>query len=70
MPYYNYHAKAQNLIKTGHCILAELVISYKKISPALLLYFDNHRALPIREHKYNEYISLLKEHNVKIENKT
>lgn len=65
MAYFNYHAKAQNLVKTGHCVKAELVEKFKDISPALVLYFDNHIQMPIRLHKFDEYFELLKRYDVK-----
>ena len=39
----------------------EIVESYHKISPALVLYFDNEKPMPIREHRFQEYIDLLEE---------
>ena len=69
MSYFNYHAKAQNLIKTGHCISAEIVANHNKICPALVLHFDCNIAMPIRQHRWGEYFELLKEFNIKIENK-
>ncbi|MDD4210825.1 MAG: thermostable hemolysin delta-VPH [Clostridia bacterium] len=57
--YFNYHAKAQNLIITGHLVKFEFVNSYNKISPALVLYFDNNIPMPIREHKFDEYMALI-----------
>lgn len=67
MAYFNYHAKAQGLIKSGHCAKAEIVERYKDISPALILYFDNHIQMPIRLHRFDEYLELLKHYNVKVE---
>ena len=69
MAYFNYHAKAQGLIKGGHCTKAEIVEQYKEISPALILYFDNHIPMPIRLHKFDEYFELLKRYDVKVESK-
>lgn len=69
MSYFNYHAKAQGLIKTGHCIRAEITEKYKDISPALILFFDNHVHMPIRLHKFDEYFELLRLYDVKIEYK-
>ena len=69
MAYFNYHAKAQSLIKSGHCVKAEVVENYNGISPALVLYFDNHIQMPIRLHKFDEYFELLKHHNVIVERK-
>ena len=67
MGYFNYHAKAQGLIKSGHCVKAELAEKYKDIRPALILYFDNNHPMPIRLHKFDEYIELLKNYDVKVE---
>lgn len=64
MAYFNYHAKAQGLINTGHCVGAELVEKYKDIGTALILYFDDHIPMPIRPHRFKEYFVLLKEHGI------
>lgn len=53
--YYNYHAKAKQLISEGHLIKAEIVEKWHNISPALVLYFDNHRPMPIRQYRWDEY---------------
>lgn len=55
MGYYNYHAKAKGLINNGHLVRVEIVDKWNDISPALVLYFDNHRPMPIREYRWNEY---------------
>ena len=67
MAYFNYHAKAQGLIKSGHCVKAEVVEKYKDISPALILYFDNHIQMPIRLNRFDEYSDLLKRYDIKVE---
>ena len=59
MAYFNYHAKAQNLIKSGHLLKYEIVEKWGNIAPALVLYFDNNRPMPIREHKIDYYINLI-----------
>ena len=59
MPYYNYHAKAQNLIKSGHLLRFEVVEKWGNIAPALVLYFDNNKPMPIRAHKFDEYMQLI-----------
>lgn len=59
--YYNYHAKAKRLIKEGRLIGYQIVESYHGISPALVLYFDNHTPMPIRQHRWSEYIALFDE---------
>lgn len=59
MSYFNYHAKAKKLIYEGHLINYEIVDSWNKISPALVLYFDNNRPIPIREYMWDEYFMIL-----------
>lgn len=54
--YYNYHAKAKQLIADGHLVKMEIVDDWNGISPALVLWFDNHRPMPIREYKWDEYV--------------
>lgn len=61
--YYNYHAKAKRLIAEGHLSGYEVLERYNNISPCLLLYFDNNRPMPIREHKWDEYLQIIKEKN-------
>lgn len=63
--YFNYHAKVQNLIKTGHATSFEFVEKYHDISPCLLIYFDNVAPMPIRQHKFEEYLFLLALFDVK-----
>lgn len=50
MGYFNYHAKAKSLIADGHLTYFEIVDNWNGISPALVLYFDNNRPMPIREY--------------------
>ena len=59
MSYFNYHAKAQKLIKEGHLVRFEIVPKWGNIAPALVLYFDNNRPMPIREYRFDEYLTLL-----------
>lgn len=61
--YYNYHAKAKQLIKDGHLIKQEIVDNWNGIKPALVLYFDNHRPMPIRQYRWGEYIKFGEEKN-------
>ncbi len=65
--YYNYHAKIKKLIKEGHLIKFEIVEQYKKIKPALLLYFDNGKIMPVREYRFCEYFEILQNLNKKNE---
>ena len=57
--YYNYHAKAKQLIADGHLIEYEIVETWNNISPALVLWFDNHKPMPIREYKWDEYWNII-----------
>ena len=57
--YYNYHAKAKELIKSGHLVKWEIVEDWNGIKPALVLHFDNHRSMPIRQHRWDEYKEFL-----------
>ena len=59
MSYFNYHAKAKHLIVTGHLVRFEIVERWGNIAPALVLYFDNNRPMPIREYRFNEYMQIL-----------
>ena len=68
MAYYNYHAMAKNLIKSGNCFCATLFSNYHHIRPALVLYFTNHKPIPIREYRWQEYFTLLKLFNIPINN--
>ena len=64
--YYNYHAIAKRLILDGHTLGASFFDRYRHISPALVLYFDNHKPIPIREYMWDVYLPLLKEKNIQI----
>ena len=57
--YYNYHARAQALIKEGHLTRTEIVDDWNGIKLALVLYFDNHRPMPIRQYRWDEYKEVL-----------
>ena len=68
MAYFNYHARAKNLIKTDHCFAVSIFKNYHNIKPALVLYFDNHSHMPIRDYMWEDYILILKEKNLSINN--
>lgn len=68
MAYFNYHAKAKNLIKSGACISCSVFSNYHNIKPALVLYFTNNKPIPIRDYMWNEYIPLINERNIPINN--
>ena len=57
--YYNYHATVKKLIADGHLYSYDIVEKYHKISPCLLLFFDNHVPMPIREYRWNEYMPII-----------
>ena len=63
MAYFNYHATAKRLIREGKLQGYRIVESYRGIRPALLLFFDDvcHPVMPIREHRFSEYLPLLEE---------
>lgn len=58
--YYSYHATAKHLIADGHLTNYEYLDEYHGIRPCLLLYFDNHNPMPIRDYRWEEYLPLLK----------
>lgn len=60
MSYFNYHAKAKNLINTGHLVRFEYVGKWNQIAPALVLFFDNNKPMPIRQHRWDEYEQIFK----------
>lgn len=66
MAYFNYHAVAKKLIISGHCRYAKLVEKHNQISPALVLFFDNHPPLPIRENRFEEYFELLNAQKINV----
>lgn len=59
--YYNYHAKAKQLIADGHLINMEITEKWNSIAPALVLYFDNHKPMPIRQYRWDEYLNFKEE---------
>lgn len=61
--YFNYHAKAKKLIKQGDLSYYTIVENYNGIKPALVLYFKNHKPMPIRQNHFEEYLKLLENEN-------
>lgn len=59
MSYFNYHAKAKRLISEGHLVEFKIVNKWNNISPALVLFFDNQKPMPIREYRFDEYMEIL-----------
>lgn len=68
MPYFNYHAKVKSLIKSGECLCASLLNKYNHIKPAMVFYFKNHKPMPIRDYMWNEYLRLIKQYNIQLDN--
>lgn len=61
---YPYHNKIKQRIAHGELTGYQYVDKYKHIKPALLLYFKTEPYIrPIREHRFEEYMVLLKDHN-------
>ena len=54
--YFNYHAKVKRLILEGRLVGYEFLDEYHGIQPALILYFKDARPMPIREHRWEEYL--------------
>ena len=57
--YYNYHAQAKKLIADGHLVDYTIVNAWNSIKPALVLFFDNHKPMPIRSYRWEEYFNLI-----------
>ena len=68
MPYYNYHAIAKRLINENHLIAVTVFSEYKNIRPALVLYFHNHRPIPIRDYMWDEYLDKIRDKKIEIIN--
>ena len=68
MTYFNYHAKAKNLIISNHLLSVTVFNEYHHIKPALVLYFDNSKPIPIRSYRWNEYLPLIYNSKVPILN--
>lgn len=64
MAYFNYHAKIKKLIKQGDFLRFEILEEYNGIKPCMLIYFKHNKPMPIREHRFEEYLKLF--HNLKV----
>ncbi len=71
MGYFNYHATAKALIKAGKLKKFYFLETYHGISPALVLEFNDlkHPVMPIRKHKFSEYLEIIEEQNENKKNK-
>ena len=63
--YFNYHAKIKRLILSGHLLYYNFFDKWNNISPALVLFFDCDKPMPIRTYKWKEYLDLLTSINFK-----
>lgn len=61
--YFNYHANVKKRIAQVGVEKFEFVQEYNNISPALLIYFKDGSVMPIREHKFLEYVALFDKNN-------
>ena len=68
MAYFNYHAKAKNLIKSGNCLSVNIFKEYHHIKPAMVFYFENSKPIPIRQYMWFEYLPLITQFNIKLNN--
>lgn len=50
---FSYHNTAKKLIKEGYLIRFEIMDRWNSISPALVLFFDNHKPMPVRQYNQN-----------------
>ena len=51
--------KIKKLIADGHLARFEIVENHNGISPAMVLYLDNCKLMPVREYKWGEYFKLI-----------
>ena len=59
--YYNYHAVARRLIREGKLVAFRKVERWGAIAPAFVLFFSDHKPMPIREERVAEYVELIGE---------
>lgn len=65
--YFNYHATAKKLIIEGKLLDYYFTQKHNSIAPALVLIFsdEKHPIMPIREERWEEYISLIAKSSVR-----
>ena len=56
---FNYHAKVKKIINQDKITKIEILDEYHSISPCMLIHFKNNPPMPIREHKWDEYIAYI-----------
>ena len=59
MAYYNYHGRIKQLIAEGHLKNMKIMDRWNQIALAMVLFFDNHKPMPVREYRWDEYFILL-----------
>lgn len=59
MKYYNYHGIIRKKLLEGMLIKYEILEAYNKVKPALVIYFEDGTAYPIREYRWHEYLPVL-----------
>lgn len=57
--YFNYHAKVKRLIADGKLVSWKFYDDWNGISPALVLFFKNEKPMPVREYRWDEYLTLI-----------
>ena len=57
--YFNYHSKLKKIISEDKITKIEILDEYHGIKPAMIIYFEKHCPMPIREHMWDDYIKLL-----------
>ena len=64
MAYFNFHANTKKMIRQGKLVRYYFAERYKNISPVLILIFDDpiRPIVPIREHRFMEYLSLISDY--------
>ncbi|MBQ7308378.1 MAG: thermostable hemolysin delta-VPH [Clostridia bacterium] len=64
--YYNYHSKIKQLIKNGHFLSFEFFEKWNKVNNCYVLFFDNHKPMPVRDYRWQEYLEFFKENNIEL----
>ena len=64
--YFNYHAKIKKMISENHLTDYQFVKKYNNISPALVFFFDCHKPMPVRAHRWQEYKLFLERFNINL----
>ena len=61
LPYFNYHATVRRLLAEGKLVHYYFTENHRGIRPALVLIFadEHHPVMPIRAHRFAEYLPLL-----------